>query len=97
MKIRVTDCHGNPVATLTPQVALAKVGPGDGTVNELVSSSAADTGTTMRYAGDSQYIFNLSTKLSQFNAGQDLTAGRYRLTITAPSLAPVVVYFDLRP
>jgi len=97
VKIRVTDCHGNPVATLTPQVALAKVGPGDGTVNELVSSSAADTGTTMRYAGDSQYIFNLSTKLSQFNAGQDLTAGRYRLTITAPSLAPVVVYFDLRP
>ena len=32
-----------------------------------------------------QYVFNLSTKRSQFNSGQDLTEGRYRLTITEPS------------
>lgn len=97
VKITVTDCHGTPVNTLAPNVALTKVGVASGDVNEVVSSSAADTGATMRSAGDGKYIYNLSTKRSQFNAGQDLTAGRYRLTLTSPQLAPTVVYFDLKP
>ncbi|HEV8149900.1 MAG TPA: hypothetical protein VGP61_06905, partial [Gemmatimonadales bacterium] len=60
---------------------------------------AADDGTTMRSAGDGQYIFNLSTKRSQFNTGQDLRAGIYQLTISASSpseFADVVVQFSIR-
>ncbi len=68
----------------------------DADVNELVSSSAADLGVIMRNAGDGQYIFNLLTKRSQFAAGQDLTPGRYRLTISSPDFDAVVVEFSLR-
>jgi hypothetical protein len=53
----------------------------------------------MRSAGDGQYIFNLSTKRSQFNTGQDLRAGIYQLTISASSpseFADVVVQFSIR-
>jgi Thrombospondin type 3 repeat len=98
VKLRVTDCLGTPVGTLSPQVHLTKVDSGPVAVNELVSTSAADTGTTMRFTGapDSQYIFNLSTKRSQFNAGQDLTAGTYHLWITDPSFGQVDAYFDAK-
>jgi TolB protein len=99
VKITVTDCGGNLVSTLGPQVTLAKVGDGDGTVNELVSSSAADTGTTMRWSATGlQYIFNLSTKNSQFNAGNNLTQGRYRLRVSDASFfgGYLEVFFDLR-
>jgi hypothetical protein len=65
-------------------------------VNEVESSSAADEGTQMRSAGDGQYIFNLSTKRSQFAAGQDLTPGVYRLTISNTDFEDVVVLFTLR-
>jgi len=52
----------------------------------------------MRSAGDGQYIFNLSTKRSQFNAGQDLTPGVYQLTISSPgTFANVLVQFSIRP
>ncbi|MFN2613381.1 MAG: fibro-slime domain-containing protein, partial [Actinomycetota bacterium] len=95
VKIRVTDCNGTGVGSIAPHIALTQLGSGSGDVNEVASSSSADSGTTMRYATDGQYIFNLSTKLSQFNAGQDLTAGRYRLRITAPQIAPIVVDFDI--
>jgi hypothetical protein len=100
VKIRFTDCDsGAGVNTLTPTISLALVDLGGGPVNELVSSSAADDGTTMRSAGDGQYIFNLSTKRSQFNAGQDLRSGVYQLTISASSpseFADVVVQFAIR-
>jgi hypothetical protein len=98
VKIRVTDCDGVAVSGLTLTVHLKRTDPTAESVNELVSSSAADTGTTMRYTGapDNQYMFNLSTKRSQFNAGQDLTAGTYQLCITAPEIANVVAYLDIK-
>lgn len=90
VKTSVTDCNGVSVSGLTITVHLLRV---DGTaeaVNEVTSSSAADTGATMRYSSG-QYIFNLSTKLSQFNAGQDLTAGTYLIWLTTtPSVTPLI-------
>ena len=59
-----------------------------------MSPSAADDGNTMRASADSHYIFNLSTKLSRFNAEQDLAPGRYELKITEATIAPVIVEFD---
>lgn len=99
VKIRITDCvSGEGVNTLAPQVALALVDLGGAPVNELESSSAADDGTTMRSAGNGQYIFNLSTKRSQFNAGEDLRAGIYQLTISSPGeFQDVIVQFAIRP
>lgn len=98
VKIRVSDCvTGEAVNTLAPQISLVNAGTGGTAVNEIISSSAADEGTTMRSAGDGQYIFNLSTKRSQFNAGEDLTAGVYELTISGGGqFADVVVQFALR-
>ena len=98
VKIRAVDCEtGQALNTLAPQLSLVAVGSGgDASVNEVVSSSAADEGVQMRSAGDGQYIFNLSTKRSQFAAGQDLTPGLYRLTITSPNFESVVVDFMLR-
>lgn len=99
VKIGVTDCvTGAGVNTLAPTISLVLLGPGGSAVNDVASSSAADSGTTMRSAGNGQYIFNLSTKLSQFNAGQDLTPGVYQLTIASPGdFADVVVQFSIRP
>ena len=97
VKIRVTDCVTGAAANgLAPQLSLGYTGSGGGTVNELVSSSAADEGTIMRSAGDGQYIYNLSTKNSQFNAGLDLVVGSYQLTISSPDFAEVMVTFVLR-
>ena len=96
-KVSVTDCAGASVGTAVLQVQLVKLGSGSTQVNEVVSSSAADSGDLMRYdASARQYIFNLSTKRSQFNAGNDLTAGRYRLQIVGASIPVVTVEFNLR-
>jgi hypothetical protein len=95
VKLIVTDCSGASVSGLTLQVHLARVDPTAETVNEVVSSSSADTGFFMRYSSG-QWIFNLSTKLSQFNVGQDLTAGTYHLWITGGSIAQVDASFDAR-
>jgi Bacterial Ig domain/PKD domain/Putative pectate lyase-like adhesive domain len=100
VKITVKDCDGNMVSTLRPTVSLTKTGPSSGEVNEPVSSSAGDSGNTMRWDPTaSQYVFNLSTKRSQFNGGQDLTAGSYRLRVADPSFSMpgyVEAFFDLR-
>jgi len=107
VKLAVTDCNGAPVGTLAPDVDLIKV---DSTpaqsVNEVVSSSAADSGDDMRYDATGtppKYIYNLSTKRSQFCtasnpacAGPDLTAGTYELKVTDPTFSPITVRFDLR-
>src|SRR3972149_1610541 len=94
VKVRYADCAtGEEVNTLTPVITLALVGEGGGTDVEIESSSAADVGNTMRSAGSGQYIFNLSTKRSQFNGGQDLTPGQYQLTITGSDLQEVMVGF----
>jgi hypothetical protein len=103
VKVEIKDCNGAPVTTLGPKVSLARIDTHpDAPVNELISSSAADTGTTMRYAGgDGHYIYNLSTKRSQFCPSSacsngDLTQGSYRVRITDPTIAPVEAIFDLR-
>ncbi len=95
VKLQIFDCNGDQVTTLSPTVHLRKIGSADGSVNEVISSSAADSGNTMRHIGDA-YMFNLSTKRSQFNAGQDLTQGRYELRVKHPLIADAVVQFDLR-
>lgn len=100
VKIRIFDCvTGEGVNTLAPQIGLALVDlDNGGELVDLVSSSAADNGTTMRSAGNGQYIFNLSTKRSQFAAGGDLRSGLYELTISSPAdFEAVVVRFTIRP
>lgn len=98
VKITVSDCGGTLVDTLSPVVSLTRVSGTTSSVNEVVSSSAADSGNTMRWSSEgSQYISNLSTRKSQFNAGNDLTEGAYELKITDGSFASTVVAsFKLR-
>jgi hypothetical protein len=96
VKIAISDCQAGDVTALRPRVSLRKIGAGGGGVNEVVSASQADEGDIMRYAGG-VYTYNLSTRLSRFNEGRDLEAGRYELTISEPAISPVVVEFDLRP
>jgi hypothetical protein len=65
VKVKITDCNGNAVATLKPQVTLVKMdGTPDGTAVEDVISTVPDQGTSMRFTGspDFQYIYNLGTK-----------------------------------
>jgi hypothetical protein len=89
VKIQITDCNGNAVTNLSPQVTLKKMdATADVAVNETVISTVPDQGTTMRHAGDGQYIFNLATK--------SLSQGSWRVTITDASIAPVSALFDLR-
>lgn len=105
VKITVTDCSSAPVSTLTPMVQLQKVdGVADGAVNEAAVSEVATNGKAMRW-DTAQYIYNLSTKRSQFCAtpaisgctASDLTAGTYRLTVTDPSFfVNPTATFDLK-
>ncbi len=76
-------------------MALKRLGPPDSPVNQLVSSSGADSGTTMRPDGQ-QYIYNLSTKNSQFSPGVALTIGQYELRITAPEIQTEIAIFALQ-
>lgn len=97
VKITVTGCDGLPVSNLTPAVNLVQ-GDTSATdaVNEPVITEVATNGKLMRWS-DSQYIYNLSTKNSQFNGGNALTAGTYTVSVTDPSFeAPVKAVFDLR-
>ena len=98
VKITVTGCDGKTVTTLTPSVNLQK---GDSipdvALNETVVADSATNGKQMRYdATGAQYIYNLSTKLSQFTGGQ-LTQGTYTVSVHDASFAaPVKAVFDLR-
>lgn len=97
VKIKVADCLGEPVPTLAPRVSLTRTSGTTASVDEPVSSAAADTGNTMRWdSSGAQYIFNLSTKRSQFNGGADLTDGTYTLRITAAELAPISVSLRIK-
>ena len=66
VKVRITDCSGNPVPGLAPTVgySLNNAGTPSTDINESVfSTSAADTGNTMRYdATGEQYIYNFNSK-----------------------------------
>jgi hypothetical protein len=65
VKVQILDCNDTPVSGLSPQIGRqlkSSVDPG-GSIDETISTSAADTGTTLRYdptAG--QYIYNLASK-----------------------------------
>lgn len=61
VKVRITDCTGAPVPGLSPQVGTQLKSSGDPAagIDEATSTSAADTGTTMRYdASAGQYVYN---------------------------------------
>ncbi len=87
VKLRVSDCTGAPVDGLDLHVRLAMGG-------SAVGEAATNGDTGMRYTGG-QYLYNLSTKRSQFAGGQDLTAGTYHLWITGP-VASTDTVIDLR-
>ena len=84
VKITVTGCDGAAVTDLTPTVTLYKL---DGVPNpgdlETATSTIATNGLQMRWS-DTQYIYNLSTKLSQ-QYGTTLAAGSYRVSVDDPS------------
>jgi hypothetical protein len=97
VKLRVTDCSGLSVSGLVLTVHLQKIDSGAESVNEVVVVSNADTGVFMRYdASATQYIYNLSTKRSQFFDSQDLTNGTYHVWITGPTISQVNAYFDAK-
>jgi hypothetical protein len=93
VKIRVTDCDGVNLGNLSPQVHLGWLNGAEAGVS---SSSAADSGATMRFAGGTggQYQYDLSTKRSQLN-GQDLAPGTYHLWVTAPGLPAIDATIEL--
>jgi hypothetical protein len=98
VKVVVKDCAGTAIPTATPVVNLVKVdNVPEGAVNELAVNEAPTNGKTMRWDG-AQYIYNLSTKNSQFTAnGGALTAGSYKLWVSGTGIytgAPA--YFDLK-
>lgn len=96
VKITVTGCDGAPVSTLTPTVNLQRTdGTADFAVNEPEVTEVATNGKQMRWSDDT-YIYNLSTKLSQFTGAQ-LDPGTYGLSVSDPTFAtPVRATFDLR-
>jgi hypothetical protein len=71
VKVRITDCSGNPVTNLTPAVRLMD---GDQTpladdgsdVLPIASVSAADTSGWMRLA-DGNYLYNMKVQVAKLN------------------------------
>jgi len=93
VKVKVTDCSGTPVSGLVLNIKatryLGTTPPGD--VETLASTSAADSGTLMRYdASGMQYIYNLATK-----SLVDPTAG-YKITIYGTAIADVSANIGLK-
>lgn len=92
LKVRFVDCDGSVPNDLDPTISVAKVSgaaPTSG-VEEPSSTSAADTGTTMRFS-EGQWIYNLATR-----SLSDPTA-RYRLVITVAETGQTVTAgFGLR-
>jgi hypothetical protein len=87
VKIKPQDCDGSFPSDLAPQIKINKIDGGvpSGLDEAILSTSGADTGTTMRWAGgDSQYIYNL--------AGQSLSdkTATYRIKITIPATGQVI-------
>lgn len=99
VKITVTDCDGQAVSTLAPAVSLVKLDSNpDGTITETAVTATPTNGTTMRWS-DTQYIYNLSSKNSQFaSLSGALTAGTYKVTVADQSFygGLVTATFDLK-
>jgi Bacterial Ig domain len=65
VKVQILDCSGAPVSNLAPQIGTQLKSTADpaASIDEVTSTSAADTGTTLRYdATSGQYIYNLASK-----------------------------------
>jgi hypothetical protein len=89
VKVRITDCSGAPVPGLAPTIGLSLANsatPPPPINEEVYSTSAADTGNTMRYdASGGQYIYNFNTKsaaITDQNATYWMTV---RSAVTSPS------------
>lgn len=93
----MTDCNGNNVTNLAPGVSLLKLDNSSVPVNGPAIIEVPTKGKNMRWDGW-QYIYNFSTKNSQFSSpvGAPLTTGTYRLAVTDPSFGSVVVTFNLK-
>jgi hypothetical protein len=89
VKVRITDCAGAPVAGLAPAIGVSQDSSLSGTdsVNEVGSTSAADTTGFMRYDGG-QYIYNLSTTA--------LSTGSWTLYVRQPLAGQSKATFGLR-
>ncbi len=72
VKIRITDCSGNPVTNLTPAIKLAAGDQTAGVSDDLIvpidvgSASAADTNGVMRFV-DGAYIYNMKVSVANLN------------------------------
>jgi hypothetical protein len=98
VKVQVTDCNATPVGGLSPSVVVRLIDsstpPNEINETSVSSTSAADTGTQMRWDPTSQqYIYNLASK-----SLSDGTA-RYRIYVgssTSDLVSQVSQTFGLR-
>jgi len=95
VKVKVTDCDGVAVSTLSLHVSVKKITTStpDGVSETIDASGNANTGDLMRFTGypDYQYIFNLSTKVWC----PDNTA-EYRITVSGAGIADVTASIGLK-
>lgn len=95
VKVRLADCDGSYPADLAPTIQLKLISGAlpSQTINEPVSTSAADTTGMLRFDPlANQYIYNLATKLLP-----DPSA-TYEVSVAIPRTGQVVkVKFGLRP
>lgn len=96
VKIKAADCDGSFLGNLTISIALMQLnGNAPPTpINEVISTSAADTTGFMRFTGspDNQYIYNLATKPLPDSSAT------YRITLTIMQTGQTVtVNFGLKP
>jgi hypothetical protein len=95
VKIKITDCDGSIVDTLSPTVSIAILTgnpPSEG-ADEAASTVPPTSGNVMRFTGDpdNQYIYNLATKqLSDPSA-------TYRITVTIQPGQKVTADIGLKP
>lgn len=78
---------GQLITGLSPKVQIVRTGAPSGpqTASVPFNAQGPTSGTAMRYSEKfGQYQFYAATKKSQFNAGEDLVTGRYRVDVTDP-------------
>jgi hypothetical protein len=95
VKIKITDCNGSIVSTLSPTVSIARLSgdPPSAGADEAASTVPPTSGTVMRFTGDpdNQYMYNLATK--QLND----PSATYRITVTIQPGQTVTADIGLKP